>query len=94
MIVQLLVSAALAGGMPQAAQAPTRDGLIAEATDLMLNGEQLPPDLDVRLMQLAPADRIEVLIFMRRSGMLTGPGWTIDQLLAPSTKQETHDERD
>lgn len=45
-------------------------------------------------MALPPAERIEVLIFMRRSGMLTGPGWTIDQLLAPSTKQETHDERD
>ncbi len=88
MIVQLLVSAALAGGMPQAAQAPTRDGLIAEATDLMLNGEQLPPDLDVRLMQLAPADRIEVLIFLRRSGMLTGPSWTIDQLLAPPKEGE------
>ncbi len=94
MIVQLLISAALAGGALPGSAAPTRDGLIQEATDLLLSGEALPPDLDLRLMELPPAERIEVLIFMRRSGMLTGPGWTIDQLLAPSTKQETHDERD
>ena len=94
MIVQLLISAALAGGAPPSSVAPTRDGLIQEVTDLLLSGEALPPDMELRLMALLPAERIEVLIFMRRSGMLTGPGWTIDQLLAPSTKQETHDERD
>jgi hypothetical protein len=77
-----LMSAALAAGTPQVTP-PTRDGLIAEATDLLLNGEPLPSDLDSRLMQLSPADRIEVLVFLRRSGLLTGPGWTIDRLLAP-----------
>ena len=82
MIGLFLLSAALAAGTPQVGQ-PTRGGLIAEATDLLLNGEPLPSDLDSRLMQLSPADRIEVLVFLRRSGLLTGPGWTIDRLLAP-----------
>ena len=94
MIVRLLMSAALAGGAPPGSVPPTRDGLIQEATDLLLSGEALPPDLDLRLMELAPAERIEVLIFLRRSGMLTGPGWTIDRLLAPSTRQEATNERD
>ena len=94
MIVQLLISAALAGGALPGSAAPTRDGLIQEATDLLLSGEALPPDMELRLMALPPAERIEVLIFMRRSGMLTTPGWTIDRLLAPSTRQEASDERD
>ena len=94
MIVLLLMSAALAAGAPSGGVPPTRDGLIQEATDLLLSGEELPPDIDLRLMELAPAERIEVLIFLRRSGMLTGPGWTIDRLLAPSTRQEVIDERD
>ena len=94
MIALLLMSAALAGGVPPSSAPPTRDSLIQEATNLLLSGEKLPPDLDLRLMELAPTDRIEVLIFLRRSGMLTGPGWTIDRLLAPSTRQEATDEHD
>ena len=94
MIVVLLISAALAGGAPSTGVPPTRDGLIEEATDLLLSGEALPPDIDLRLMELSPAERIEVLIFLRRSGMLTTPGWTIDRLLAPSTRPEASDERD
>ena len=68
--------------------------LYKPATDLLLSGEALPPDIDLRLMELPPDERIEVLIFLRRSGMLTTPGWTIDRLLAPSTRQEASDERD
>ena len=66
MIVALLISAALAGGAPSAGVPPTRDGLIEEATDLLLSGEALPPDIDLRLMELSPAERIEVLIFLPR----------------------------
>ena len=79
---------------PTTGVSPTRDGVIEESTDLMLSGEALPTDIDLRLMELSPAERIEVLIFLRRSGMLTTPGWTIDRLLAPSTRPEASDERD
>lgn len=94
MIVPLLIATALAAGAPSGNAASARDDLIQEATELLLSGEALPPDINLRLMELAPADRIEVLIFLRRSGMLTGPGWPIDRLLAPSTKRGTTDEHD
>lgn len=94
MIVRLLMATALIGGAFPGNAASTRGDLMKEATDLLLSGEALPADIDLRLMELPPADRIEVLIFLRRSGMLTGPGWTVDRLLAPGTRQETVDERD
>ncbi|SFA45238.1 hypothetical protein SAMN04487972_1047 [Paracoccus halophilus] len=82
MIALLLISVALAN---EPSETPvTREGLIREVTNLLLNGEALPPDLDARLMALAPADRIEVLIFLRRSGMLTGPSWSSERLLVPA----------
>lgn len=71
-----------------------RDALIQEATDHLLNGESLPADIDARLMALSPADRIEVLIFLRRSGMMTGPGWTADRLLSPATIESNKNELD
>ncbi|RQP06244.1 MAG: hypothetical protein D1H97_08690 [Paracoccus sp. BP8] len=83
MIAVLILSAALAAE-PAGGAVSTRDGLIREATGWLLNGESLPRDIDERLMRLPPADRIEVLIFLRRSGMLIGPGWTVDRLLAPA----------
>ncbi|CAM3237705.1 hypothetical protein SAMN04488021_10597 [Paracoccus aminovorans] len=84
MIAALLLSAALAAE-PLAA----RDALIRDATEWLLNGEDLPRDIDERLMRLPPADRVEVLVFLRRSGMMLGPGWSADRLLAPAKNGET-----
>lgn len=86
MIAVLILSAALAAE-PAGDGAPSRDGLVRDATDRLLNGEPLPPDLNDRLIRLSPSDRIEVLIFLRRSGMLTGPAWSIERLLAPAATQ-------
>lgn len=82
MIAALLIMMAAAAEPPATAPV-SREGLIREATELLLNGEPLPADIDVRLMALPPADRIEVLIFLRRAGMIDGPGWATDRLLAP-----------
>ncbi|WP_347267343.1 hypothetical protein [Paracoccus sp. (in: a-proteobacteria)] len=81
MIAALLLASALA-----AAQAgpETREALIRDATERLLAGEDLPPDIDARLMRLAPADRIGVLVFLRRAGLLSGPGWPAERLLAPA----------
>lgn len=87
MIAALLISAALTAGAVDTTP-PTRDALIRDVTEYLLNGESLPADMDARLMALPPADRIEVLIFMRRSGMMTGPGWTAERLLAPARTGE------
>lgn len=82
MIAALLVMAAVAAEPPQGAPASSAE-MIREVTEMLLNGESLPADIDARLMALPPAERIEVLIFLRRSGMMDGPGWTTDRLLAP-----------
>jgi hypothetical protein len=86
LIAILLFSSTLA--LSSDARVETRDDLIHDATERMLNGEELSRDIDERLMHLAPADRIEVLIFLRRSGMLSGPSWSADRLLAPVTGKE------
>lgn len=83
MIAVFLLSGALA-----AEPAPTRDVLMRDATEWLLNGEDLPRDIDERLMRLTPSDRIEVLVFLRRSGMMIGPGWSADRLLAPAKNKE------
>lgn len=82
MIAALLIMTAMAAEPPETAQA-SRENLIREVTELLLSGGSLPADIDARLMAVAPVERIEVLIFLRRSGMMDGPGWTADRLLAP-----------
>lgn len=82
MIAALLIMTAMAAEPPETAQA-SRENLIREVTELLLSGDSLPADIDARLMAVPPVERIEVLIFLRRSGMMDGPGWTADRLLAP-----------
>lgn len=90
MILGMIVSVALAGAdasvnlqpVPQAA-----DAMIAQAKDWLLNGEALPPDMDSRLRRLPPGERMRVLVFLRRSGMFSGPDWTIDKILAPAESE-------
>ncbi|SMO74172.1 hypothetical protein [Paracoccus laeviglucosivorans] len=60
--------------------------MIAEATEWLLEGQPLPADLDARLRLLAPSERMRVIVFLRRSGMLSGAGWAVDDLLAPATE--------
>ncbi len=84
MIAYFLTAVAIAASAEPAIALATKDGLIREATEQMLNGERLSPDMSIKLMSLGPADRIEVIIFLRRSGMLEGAGWDVDRLLAPA----------
>lgn len=82
-LVHLLVLTAV-----QQAAATPRDDLLHEATAWLLNGDALPPDIDDRLMQLEPGERVEVLVFLRRSGLLTTPVWSAEHMLAPAVKAE------
>lgn len=88
-----MIAAALVAFALEAAGsgAVTRDALIRDATDRLLAGESLPADTDERLMRLAPADRVEVLIFLRRAGLLSGPGWPAERLLAPALAQDVRE---
>lgn len=62
--------------------------IIADARDRMLAGDALPPDLEMSLRALPPAERLRVLVFLRRAGLLTGPGRSADWLLAPARGEE------
>lgn len=87
MIAALLLSSALSAVPADGVW--TRDALIRDATERLLLGEDLPRDMDEKLLRLGPSDRIEVLIFLRRSGMMVGPSWAADRLLAPAKPQGT-----
>lgn len=56
---------------------------IADAQDRLLAGEALPGDFRIRLSRLGPADRYAVVIWLRRSGLLTGPEIPLAEMLAP-----------
>ena len=60
------------------------DAFAADATAWLLDGKSLPPDWKTRLQAMQPADRLQSLIFLRRSGLLTTQGWTADEILAPA----------
>lgn len=70
----------------QPVAASPRDDFLREATAWLLNGDAMPSDIDHRLMQLEPSDRVEALVFLRRSGLLTTQAWPVDRMLAPAVK--------
>lgn len=88
MILAAVLSVALAGTEPPVDAGPA-NRLIRDATEWLLNGEDPPADLDQRLRALAPADRLRVLVFLRRAGIYDHPAWTAEQLLAPAQTPET-----
>ena len=57
--------------------------LIRQGTALLLDGAPLPADFTAKLGQLPAAERIVVLVFLRRSGLLTEPVWSVERILAP-----------
>lgn len=47
----------------------------------LLEGGSLPADYRLELLEMPAAERIEAIIFLRRSGLLTGQSWRADDLL-------------
>lgn len=78
----LAIMALLAG--QGAAPVQSAEDFAAEATEWLLDGKALPDDWKSRLQAMAPAERLQSLIFLRRSGLLTTQGWTADEILAPA----------
>lgn len=70
----------------QPVAASPRDDFLREATAWLLNGDPMPSDVDHRLMQLEPSDRVEALVFLRRSGLWTTQAWPVERMLAPAVK--------
>ena len=62
-----------------AAGAPTLPELMAEIDGFVLEGRNMPVDYLLRLRSLPqPAERMEALIYLRRSGLLRGPAVSLD----------------
>ena len=54
----------------------------------MLAGEAMPADMEARMRDLPPAERLRVLVFLRRAGLFSGPEWPIDRVLAPAGQEK------
>ena len=92
----MLLAAFLAGGL---AGAPGLDALTAEIDRLVLAGKPMRPALLLDVRRLPDAgDRMLALIYLRRSGLLTGPTLSLDEAvfltpdlppeIAPATPHE------
>ena len=74
-----MLVAALAAGL---AAAPGLDALTAEIDRLVLAGRPMRPALLLDVRRLPDAgDRMQALIYLRRSGLLTGPALSLDEMI-------------
>lgn len=76
-ILAALTALLIAGASPEA------EAIAADAQTRLLAGEGLPRDFRLQLRVLSPADRYAVVIWLRRSGLLTGPALPLEDMLAP-----------
>lgn len=82
-LAALLLLTALAA---EGAAAPTDPAglLIAEASVLLLEGRDLPRDMRLKLLALEPGDRLRVIAYLRRVGLMKGAAWPAADLLLPA----------
>ncbi|WP_103173433.1 hypothetical protein [Paracoccus sp. SY] len=89
MIGAMVMVIALSGSAPaEPALLPDAAALADDATDWLLEGEALPPDYRARLMRMPPEARLQALVFLRRSGLLTSDAWALPDILDPAPVQE------
>ena len=85
MILPFLL-AALTDGAIEAAQPdlpPAVAANAAEASERLLAGENLPPDYRLRLLALPPEERMLAIVYLRRTGLLRGEAFPLDDILRP-----------
>ncbi|SEN63642.1 hypothetical protein SAMN04489859_1011104 [Paracoccus alcaliphilus] len=85
MILPFLL-AALTDGAIVAAQPdlpPAVAAIAAEASERLLAGENLPPDYRLRLLALPPEERMLAIVYLRRTGLLRGEAFPLDDILRP-----------
>lgn len=87
MIAALLTSAVTAfTDMPDLS--PDMKEFAQEASVWVLEGRELPPDYRPKLKAMNPTDRLQAIIFLRRSGLLREDIWSLDDLLDSSTTKK------
>lgn len=79
MILAALLSTALAGEPPSLAQ------IQQDIDQLVLSGRPIPPDFLLQLSELPKSgDRMLVLVYLRRAGLLTGATVPLDRYVFDS----------
>lgn len=89
MLFPALLTAALAASPDIAPASPELSAFTEEASAWLLEGEPLPRDYRLRLMRMHPADRLQAIVFLRRSGLLRGDVWRLEEVLAPALDEGT-----
>lgn len=83
MIVPALLTVAVATS-GTGAPAPTElEAFTSDASAMLLEGRELPADYRHRLRAMSPGDRLQAIVFLRRSGLLSGDLWSLEDILRP-----------
>lgn len=83
MVIQALLAVVAAAGIETADMAPNVAAFAEQASGWLLEGRSLPGDYRLQLLHMPPDERLQAIIFLRRSGLLTAAPWTLDELLRP-----------
>lgn len=83
--ILMMAGAVATGAAAQISDVPPEVASYAEeASQWLIEGRDLPPDYRLRLLEMPPADRLQVIIFLRRSGLLVGQAWSLQDILRPA----------
>lgn len=88
MAVSVLFVMAAGLGQASAPMLPDVASFAEEASGWLLDGEGLPPDYRLRLLRMEPAARLQIIVFLRRAGLLTDAPWSLDDILMPAPLPE------
>ena len=87
MIVPALLIVAVSSADAGASATPNFDSFTADMSAMILDGRDLAPDYRHLLMEMSPTDRLQAIIFLRRSGLLKGGIWSMEDVLRPPVNQ-------
>lgn len=84
MFAPALLASAIASSEPAASATTKLGDFTARASVMLLEGTGLPSNYRDELMTLPPSDRLQAIIFLRRSGLLQGDLWSLEDVLRPA----------
>lgn len=80
MSVSSFMIAALVG-LTEASLSSGLSGFRDKASEWVLAGEDLPANYRTQLYEMSSEDRLQAIVFLRRSGLLRGDIWTLEDVL-------------
>lgn len=84
MLIPALLTVAATALPDMSETSPEVSAFMEEASAWLLEGKGLARDYRSLLQQMDPADRLQAIVFLRRSGLLTGDTWALEDVLAPA----------